>query len=75
MSSAEYSMRLYHRDPWGDRTVAVLLAQLLAMTFNVHRGKDSRSMTVDDFLPIAKAVPIVSASTIDDVRAFMEDWK
>lgn len=51
MSSAEYSLRMYYREPLGDRTLLLLLAQLVCMTFNIHRPKDAAPMTIEDYLP------------------------
>lgn len=75
MSSAEYSLRLYHREPFGQRTLLVLVAQLLAMTFNIHRGKDSQPMTVEDFLPSRQMTPEAppAPTGFADVAAFMAE--
>lgn len=75
MSSEEYSLRLYHREPFGQRTLLVLVAQLLAMTFNIHRGKDSQPMTVEDFLP-SRIVPTEAPPAptgFADVAAFLSE--
>jgi hypothetical protein len=72
MSSSEYAVRLFYRQPWGDRTVPQLLAKLLEFTYAVHRNKDSRPMTADDFLPSRKLREPEQAASLADVRAFLQ---
>lgn len=70
MDPAEYLGHLedYRREPWGTRAVVVMLAQVCAILCNVHRGKDARPYTVDDFLPGERPAPAApAASTFSDL--------
>jgi len=80
ISSAEYSLRLYYRDLYGRRTPTVLLAKLLALTFNLYRPEDRAPMTEDDLLPrlvdelSRPAAPASApAATGADLRAFLAE--
>jgi len=53
ISSRELSewMALYSIEMFGQDRVELLLAQLLALTANVHRGDDDEPMSAMDFMP------------------------
>lgn len=72
MSSSEYAIRLFYRQPWGDRTVPQLLSKLLAFYYSVHKDKDSHPMTADDFLPSRKLREPEQPASMADARAFIE---
>ena len=63
MSSAEYALRLHYRTPWGRKTEAMLLAQLLVLIFNIHRDKDAEPLTLADVLPDPDLPPSDDAVT------------
>lgn len=44
---------MYARDPWGDRTVAVLLSHLITLMLNVHRDEKKHPLpfSADEVLP------------------------
>lgn len=75
ITSAEYSLRTFVRPPHGDRTVARLLAALVAITFNVNRPKDAAPMTEDELLPpiLRAEKPPEGPTSFDDVQAFLAE--
>jgi hypothetical protein len=54
MSAQEFEIRasrLVDEERYSQRTVVWLLAQLLALTFNIHRKPDSPAREAEDFVP------------------------
>lgn len=51
LSSEEYALRLHYFQQWGAPAQLKVQAQLLALTFNIHRNQDAEPMTLEDVLP------------------------
>jgi len=57
----------YQREPWGSRTVVVMLAQVCVILCNVNRGKDSPAFQLSDFLPGERDAPAATPTTLSDL--------
>lgn len=77
ISSAEYELRRYAFEQFGPRQQTLLLAQLLALMFNVNRASKTEPMTVEDLVPGIYGPPPdeqpAVPATIADAFAFIPD--
>lgn len=62
----------YQREPWGSRTVVIMLAQVCAILCNVNRGKDTQPFQPADFLPGEREAKTTALSSIDDLNQLLK---
>lgn len=74
MSAEEYAIRARLRDE-GDSLTNRLLAELIAMTYNIHRARNTQARTGQDWLPQyqAHAAARAAPATMADVQTFMSE--
>jgi len=74
MSPQEYLAHLddYQREPWGTRTVVMMLAQVCSILCNVHRAKDAPAYKPADFLPGQRDEPAAKPATLADLTELLK---